>query len=152
LGASSTDVLFTPVPSRIGRLSEMAYNYWWAWNPAATELFRRIDANLWEAIYHNPIQFLRNVRQKSLITASQDAQWVADYDAVMAAFDAYLSDKQTWFKRTYPTQTASIAYFSAEFGIHESLPIYSGGLGILAGDHVKEASDLDLPFVAVGFI
>ena len=152
MGASSTDVLFTPVPTRIGRLADVAYNYWWAWNPSATDLFRRIDPSLWEEIYHNPIQFLRNVRQKNLVAASNDALWVADYDAVIAAFDAYMGNTQTWFKRTYPTQKASIAYFSAEFGIHESLPIYSGGLGILAGDHVKEASDLDLPFVAVGFI
>lgn len=152
MSATSADLLFTPVPARISRLRDIAYNFWWAWNPQATALFARIDAQLWEAIYHNPVQFLRNVRQRELLNASNDAAWVADYDAVVAAFDAYMNRKDTWFKRTYPTQTASIAYFSAEFGLHESLPIYSGGLGILAGDHIKEASDLDLPLVAVGFI
>ena len=152
MSATSADLLFTPVPARISRLRDIAYNFWWAWNPHATALFARIDAHLWEAIYHNPVQFLRNVRQRELLKACNDTAWLADYDAVVADFDAYMKRKDTWFKRTYPTQTASIAYFSAEFGLHESLPIYSGGLGILAGDHIKEASDLDLPLVAVGFI
>jgi starch phosphorylase len=92
------------------------------------------------------------VRQRNLIAAANNPTWLADYDAVVIAFDAYMNRKDTWFKRTYPTEKSTIAYFSAEFGLHESLPIYSGGLGILAGDHIKEASDLDLPLVAVGFI
>jgi starch phosphorylase len=145
-------LLFTPIPARINRLRDIAYNYWWAWNPNATDLFNRIDSQLWESIYHNPVQFLRNVRQRSLIAAVDNPTWLADYDAVVVAFDAYMNRKDTWFKRTYPTEKSTIAYFSAEFGLHESLPIYSGGLGILAGDHIKEASDLDLPLVAVGFI
>jgi starch phosphorylase len=115
-------------------------------------LFNRIDSQLWESIYHNPVQFLRNVRQRNLIAVANNPPWLADYDAVVVAFDAYMNRKDTWFKRTYPTEKSTIAYFSAEFGLHESLPIYSGGLGILAGDHIKEASDLDLPLVAVGFI
>jgi starch phosphorylase len=115
-------------------------------------LFNRIDSQLWESIYHNPVQFLRNVRQRNLIAVANNPTWLADYDAVVVAFDAYMNRKDTWFKRTYPTEKSTIAYFSAEFGLHESLPIYSGGLGILAGDHIKEASDLDLPLVAVGFI
>jgi len=145
-------LLFTPIPARINRLRDIAYNYWWAWNPNATDLFNRIDSQLWESIYHNPVQFLRNVRQRNLIAVANNPPWLADYDAVVVAFDAYMNRKDTWFKRTYPTEKSTIAYFSAEFGLHESLPIYSGGLGILAGDHIKEASDLDLPLVAVGFI
>jgi glycogen phosphorylase len=152
LSATSADLLFTPIPARINRLRDIAYNYWWAWNPNATDLFNRIDPQLWESIYHNPVQFLRNVRQRNLIAAANNPTWLADYDAVVVAFDAYMNRKDTWFKRTYPTEKSTIAYFSAEFGLHESLPIYSGGLGILAGDHIKEASDLDLPLVAVGFI
>lgn len=152
MSATSADLLFTPIPARINRLRDIAYNYWWAWNPNATDLFNRIDSQLWESIYHNPVQFLRNVRQRSLISAANNPTWLADYDAVVVAFDAYMNRKDTWFKRTYPTEKSTIAYFSAEFGLHESLPIYSGGLGILAGDHIKEASDLDLPLVAVGFI
>lgn len=152
MSATSADLLFTPIPARINRLRDIAYNYWWAWNPNATDLFNRIDPQLWESIYHNPVQFLRNVRQRNLIAAANNPTWLADYDAVVVAFDAYMNRKDTWFKRTYPTEKSTIAYFSAEFGLHESLPIYSGGLGILAGDHIKEASDLDLPLVAVGFI
>ena len=152
MSATSADLLFTPIPVRINRLRDIAYNYWWAWNPNATDLFNRIDSQLWESIYHNPVQFLRNVRQRNLIAAVDNPTWLADYDAVVVAFDAYMNRKNTWFKRTYPTEKSTIAYFSAEFGLHESLPIYSGGLGILAGDHIKEASDLDLPLVAVGFI
>ena len=152
MSATSADLLFTPIPARINRLRDIAYNYWWAWNPNATDLFNRIDPQLWESIYHNPVQFLRNVRQRNLIAAANNPTWLADYDAVVIAFDAYMNRKDTWFKRTYPTEKSTIAYFSAEFGLHESLPIYSGGLGILAGDHIKEASDLDLPLVAVGFI
>ena len=152
MSATSADLLFTPIPARINRLRDIAYNYWWAWNPNATDLFNRIDSQLWESIYHNPVQFLRNVRQRNLIAAANNPTWLADYDAVVVAFDAYMNRKDTWFKRTYPTEKSTIAYFSAEFGLHESLPIYSGGLGILAGDHIKEASDLDLPLVAVGFI
>lgn len=152
MSATSADLLFTPIPARINRLRDIAYNYWWAWNPNATDLFNRIDSQLWESIYHNPVQFLRNVRQRNLIAAVDNPTWLADYDAVVVAFDAYMNRKNTWFKRTYPTEKSTIAYFSAEFGLHESLPIYSGGLGILAGDHIKEASDLDLPLVAVGFI
>ena len=152
MSATSADLLFTPIPVRINRLRDIAYNYWWAWNPNATDLFNRIDSQLWESIYHNPVQFLRNVRQRNLIAVANNPSWLADYDAVVVAFDAYMNRKDTWFKRTYPTEKSTIAYFSAEFGLHESLPIYSGGLGILAGDHIKEASDLDLPLVAVGFI
>ena len=152
MSATSADLLFTPIPARINRLRDIAYNYWWAWNPNATDLFNRIDSQLWESIYHNPVQFLRNVRQRNLIAVANNPTWLADYDAVVVAFDAYMNRKDTWFKRTYPTEKSTIAYFSAEFGLHESLPIYSGGLGILAGDHIKEASDLDLPLVAVGFI
>ena len=152
MSATSADLLFTPIPARINRLRDIAYNYWWAWNPNATDLFNRIDPQLWESIYHNPVQFLRNVRQRNLTAVANNPTWLADYDAVVVAFDAYMNRKDTWFKRTYPTEKSTIAYFSAEFGLHESLPIYSGGLGILAGDHIKEASDLDLPLVAVGFI
>ncbi|HEU5012509.1 MAG TPA: alpha-glucan family phosphorylase [Roseiflexaceae bacterium] len=149
----SADLLFTPMPARISRLRELAYNLWWSWNYDAQDLYRQIDPELWEQEYHNPVGFLRNVRQNRLEDAAINEEYLRQYDQVMAAFDQYMSTDDTWFKRTYPNATDStIAYFSAEFGLHESLPIYSGGLGVLAGDHVKEASDLDLPFVAVGFI
>ncbi len=149
----STDLIFTPIPTRIARLRDLAYNLWWAWHDEAQNLFRQIDADLWEADYHNPVDFLRDVRQTKLAAAAARPEFLADYDSVLAALDAYMRADDTWYKRTHAEAGKQlIAYFSAEFGLHESLPIYSGGLGVLAGDHVKEASDLDLPFVAVGFI
>ncbi|MBP1464629.1 alpha-glucan family phosphorylase [Candidatus Chloroploca sp. M-50] len=147
------EILFTPIPERIARLRELAYNLWWTWHPEAQDLYRQIDPDLWELDYHNPVDFLRDVRQRKLEEASANAGYLKLYDAVMKSFDAYVGAKKTWFRKHYPDiKDVQIAYFSAEFGLHESLPIYSGGLGILSGDHVKEASDMDLPFVAVGFI
>jgi starch phosphorylase len=147
------DILFTPIPERIARLRDLAYNLWWTWTPEAQDLFRDIDPELWENNYHNPVMFLRDVRQRRLETAAADPDFVARLDAVMASLDAYMSAENTWYQRNFPDAGDQlIAYFSAEFGMHESLPIYSGGLGILSGDHVKEASDMALPFVAVGFI
>lgn len=149
----SADLLFTPIPQRITRLRELAYNLWWSWHPEAQDLYRQIDPELWEQDYHNPVDFLRDVRQRRLEAAAASEAYLHQYDQVLAAFDRYMSTSDTWFARTYPAARGeTIAYFSAEFGLHESLPIYSGGLGVLAGDHAKEASDLGLPFVAIGFI
>jgi starch phosphorylase len=146
-------IIFTPIPDRIARLRELAYNLWWTWHPEAQELYQQIDAELWELDYHNPVDFLRDVRQRRLEAAAADPEYLKKYDAVLKSFDSYMSAKKTWFSTHYPdAKDTQIAYFSAEFGLHESLPIYSGGLGILSGDHVKEASDMALPFVAVGFI
>src|SRR5215204_4266741 len=145
--------LFTPISPRIARLHELAYNLWWSWHPEAQKLFSRVDPELWELVYHNPVDFLREVRQRRLETAAADVAFLKHYDAVLNAYDAYMGARSTWFTRNFPAaEGETIAYFSAEFGLHESLPIYSGGLGVLAGDHIKEASDLGLPFVAVGFI
>lgn len=144
---------FTPIPDRISRLVEIAYNLWWTWHPEAQDLFKRIDARLWEDVYHNPVLFLRQVRQSSLDKAATHPEFIRAYYQVLTAFDEYHVYDQTWFKQTYGDKVNKpIAYFSAEFGLHESLPIYSGGLGILSGDHTKEASDLGLPFVGVGFL
>lgn len=151
----SADLLFTPIPERIARLRDLAYNLWWSWHPEAQDLYRHIDADLWEEDYHNPVDFLRDVRQRKLEAAAADPAYLAEYDRVMESFDRYMAAEDTWYRRTFGNGNGNdvmIAYFSAEFGLHESLPIYSGGLGVLAGDHVKEASDLGLPFVAVGFI
>ncbi len=144
---------FTPVPNRISRLVEIAYNLWWTWHPEAQELFRRIDARLWEDVYHNPVLFLREVRQSALDKAANDSEFIREYHNVLTLFDEYHVFEHTWFKQTFPNRLdRPIAYFSAEFGLHECLPIYSGGLGVLSGDHTKEASDLGLPFVGVGFL
>ncbi|HRV95656.1 MAG TPA: alpha-glucan family phosphorylase [Anaerolineae bacterium] len=144
---------FTPIPERINRITDVAYNLWWSWHPEAQELFKMIDAQLWEDVYHNPVLFLSSVRQSDLDKAANNADFIKAYHEVLIAFDKYQVYEDTWFKQTYPDKIDKpIAYFSAEFGLHECLPIYSGGLGILSGDHTKEASDLGLPFIGVGFL
>jgi glycogen phosphorylase len=141
------------LPRRLGRLGELAYNLWWTWNPYAQRLFAQIDNALWERLNHNPILFLRSVERAALNAAAQDNPYLELYDRVFADFDAYLERPDTWFAREHPDHNGrTIAYFSMEYGLHETLPIYSGGLGVLAGDHLKEASDLGLPLVGVGFL
>ncbi|HEY9855045.1 MAG TPA: alpha-glucan family phosphorylase, partial [Stenomitos sp.] len=145
--------VFPSVPERIGRLDEVAHNVWWSWNPEAQELFMALDANLWEQVYHNPVKLLCEISQERLNQAASEASFLARYDAVLKAFDAYMQAPETWFTKTFPQHKDHVvAYFSAEFGLHEALPIYSGGLGILAGDHCKSASDLGVPFVGVGLL
>ena len=141
------------LPKRLGRLNELAYNLWWSWSPAAQALFQIIDPGLWEETTHNPVKLLHRVASVRLEQLATDDGFLTDFDAALAAFDAYMNPASTWFSRTYPKhKDDGIAYFSAEFGLHEALPIYSGGLGVLAGDHCKSASDLGLPFVGIGFL
>ncbi len=141
------------LPRRIRRLGQMVYNLWWTWNPDAQRLFIYIDRDLWERTYHNPVRFLRSVERAKLNAATQDRHYLDFYDRTFRAFDKYLRAENTWYKQNFDTyQNNPIAYFSTEFGLHETLPIYAGGLGVLSGDHIKEASDLGLPLVAVGFL
>ncbi len=141
------------LPKRLGRLYELAYNLWWSWSPAAQALFQHIDPILWEETTHNPVKLLQRVASVRLEKLVSDDGFLTEFDAALAAFDAYMNPASTWFSRTYPQyKDDGIAYFSAEFGLHEALPIYSGGLGVLAGDHCKSASDLGLPFVGIGFL
>ncbi|HZC79556.1 MAG TPA: DUF3417 domain-containing protein, partial [Ktedonobacterales bacterium] len=145
--------VFPTIPQRIGRLHELAYNLWWTWHTGAQELYASIDPALWDRSEHNAVRVLLDGDPVRLAALAEDEAFLARYDAVLRDFDAYMRAESTWFSRTYPQEAArTIAYFSAEFGLHESLPIYSGGLGILSGDHCKEASDLGLPFVGVGFL
>ena len=139
------------LPERISRLDVLARNLYWTWAPPARALFRHLDRELWERIGHNPVVLLRDISQDRLDEAAADEAYVARYDAVMAAFDAYLAREDTWFSRNIPDGEAqTYAYFCAEYGWHEAVALYSGGLGILAGDHTKAASDLGVPLVAVG--
>ncbi|MFI5272936.1 MAG: alpha-glucan family phosphorylase [Ktedonobacterales bacterium] len=145
--------VFPIIPERVGRLHELAYNLWWTWNPEAQALYAAIDPDLWQRVEHNAVRLLLEVAPERLEALAGDRDFRARYERVLAAFDAYMHPESTWFSRTYPGDAGkTIAYFSAEFGLHESLPIYSGGLGILAGDHCKEASDLGLPLVGMGFL
>ncbi len=131
----------------------MAYNLWWSWQPGASWLFQHLDKTLWELTHHNPVKFLQQIAPAKLEAAASDPAFLRHYDGIMIGFDKCLSAKGTWFSEKHPDLAGNaIAYFSAEFGLHVSLPIYSGGLGILAGDHCKEASDLGLPLVGVGFV
>jgi starch phosphorylase len=141
------------LPRRINRLGEMAYNLWWTWNPHAQRLFNRVDNALWERLNHNPLRFLKSVGRFEINAAAQDPVYLELYDRVFTNFDDYLKAADTWTARTYKTRgKQTIAYFSMEFGLHETLPIYSGGLGVLAGDHLKQASDLGLSLVGVGLM
>ena len=141
------------IPRRIKRLGDLAFNLWWVWNPEAQRLFKYIDDLLWEESYHNPVVFLRDVDRARLNAAVDDRYFLDKYDRVMREFDRYMNENDTWFSNTYPDLTDEMmAYFSFEFGLHESLMVYAGGLGILSGDHLKEASDLGIPLAAVGFV
>ncbi len=141
------------LPRRINRLGELAYNLWWTWHPQAQRLFSHIDNALWERLAHNPIRFLHAIERAALNEAAQNSAYLENYARVFEAFDSYLSEEKTWCSREYPVFCNNpVAYFSMEYGLHEMLPIYSGGLGVLAGDHLKEASDLGLPLVGVGFL
>lgn len=141
------------LPRRIQRLSELAYNLWWTWNSEAQRLFLRVDRDLWERSRHNPVRFLKVVDRASLNAVTQDRYYLEFYDRTLRAYDQYMRADDTWCSRNQPEfHNQPIAYFSTEFGLHETLPIYAGGLGVLSGDHLKAASDLGLPLVAIGFL
>ena len=141
------------LPKRIEKLSEIANNLWWSWNTEFLRLFRKIDKDLWEKSGKNPIKFLKEVSQEKLETASKDLIFLHEYDKNVENFESYMESKDTWFANKYPENKKDlIAYFSAEYGLDETIPIYSGGLGILSGDHLKSASDLGIPLVAVGLL
>ena len=145
-----TFVVVPSLPAPLEELRELAQNLWWAWNPRAVDLFRRLDIDTWERVGHNPVALLGEVGQRRLEQAAGDTAYLAQLARVAEAFSSYMHG-DTWYQKTYPEHAEElIAYFSAEFGLHESLPIYSGGLGMLAGDHLKSASDLGVPLVAVG--
>jgi glycogen phosphorylase len=141
------------LPRRISRLGTLAYNLWWTWTPDAQRLYQRIDSHMWERCNHNPIRFLKQIGRSRLRAMTKDRYYLDFYDRVLASFDHYMSKKDTWLMQNFPEKrNHPIAYFSTEFGLHETLPIYAGGLGVLSGDHLKAASDIGLPLVAVGFI
>lgn len=141
------------LPKRVGELLDIANNLWWSWNSEFLRLFKEIDSDLWETVGKNPVKFLKLVSQDKLEDIAKDEEFLAKYDEVVNHFNSYMQTKETWFSKNYPNNANDlIAYFSAEYGIDEIIPIYSGGLGILSGDHLKSASDLGLPFIAVGLL
>ena len=141
------------LPNKIGELGNIANNLWWSWNTEFLKIFKEIDIDLWERCDKNPVKFLKLVDQEKLEKAAKNDKIVKIYEENLANFKAYMESKNTWFNRTYPeNKNDLISYFSAEYGIDETIPIYSGGLGILSGDHLKSASDLGIPLVAIGLL
>ena len=141
------------LPKRIGKLSEIANNLWWSWNTEFLRLFKIIDRDLWETCEKNPVKFLKRVSQDRLEAVVENTDFLREYDRLAKEFDDYITSKNTWFSNKYPENKKDlIAYFSAEYGLDQTIPIYSGGLGILSGDHLKSASDLGIPLVAVGLL
>ncbi len=138
------------IPENLEFLERISWNYFWSWNADATQLFREIDSRLWEQYEQNPRVFLKNVSRLRLWQMANDADFVGRLKRFYSKFENYLSQPPKVIGRTSPEKP--IAYFCAEYGVHNSLPIYSGGLGILAGDHLKSASDMNVPLVAIGLM
>jgi starch phosphorylase len=149
-----TFTIVPTLPPRLQPLREIAYNLSWTWDHEAIDLFRRLDRESWEESEHNPVYMLGNVSQQRLQEVAEDDAFVAHMDRVYNNLTEYMErTSPTWCEKTYGIQSEPcVAYFSAEFGITDCMPIYSGGLGVLAGDHLKSASDLGVPLVGVGLL
>jgi starch phosphorylase len=147
---------FTVVPSLpapLEHLRDVSYNLRWSWDHEAIELFRRLDSDLWERSGHNPVLMLGSIDQQRLEDAARDETFLAHLERVSRDLNAYVSGASSWFRRRHErAEPPLVAYFSAEFGLTECLSIFAGGLGILAGDHLKSASDLGVPIVGVGLL
>ena len=141
------------LPKRINKLDDISYNLWWSWNTDFLKLFKMIDIDLWENCGKNPIKFLKYASQEKLEKAANDDEFTKEYDKVVNDFENYMNSKNTWFSKNYPNnENDLIAYFSAEYGLDETVAIYSGGLGVLSGDHLKSASDLGIPLIGIGLL
>lgn len=141
------------IPERLARLQELAGDLVYSWNRQVRGLFYRLDPELWDRCGHNPKVFLRRVAQERLDEAGEDRIYLEEYNRALSAYDTYVREEmRSGIEPHLDSSNDLVAYFCAEFGLHESLPIYSGGLGILAGDHCKAAGDLGVPFVAVGML
>lgn len=139
------------LPEKIEKIKEIAYNYWWCWDSEAKELFNRMNRKLWSEVHHNPILLLNKLSQEELIALSEQLDFLNYLEKVYHKLQKYLNSK-TWFEEQNLNLNGVIAYFSPEYGINESFPVYSGGLGVLSGDHLKSASDLGLPLIGVGLL
>ena len=144
----SKNLAMPQLPEAISGLGEIALNLWWTWNPPGKNLFKLLNPYLWKESGHNPIAMLRSIPQEELENAAKNRSFMREYDYVYALFRRYMEDRTVYADE----EPVPIAYFCAEFGLHHSVPIYSGGLGFLAGDILKEASDMGLPMVGVGFM
>jgi len=144
---------FPDLPDELKDLEEIAFNLWWSWNPSARMLFKRLDRETWKESGHNPIRMLKELPRGVLESASRNSDYISHYHAALEKFHGEMASRDAWFEKNVKDPgSLPIAYFSAEYGLHHSLPFYAGGLGFLAGDHVKECSDLAVPLVAIGFM
>ena len=147
------ETIFPNLPKRLEGLAEIAENLWWSWHPAGRMLFKKLDRQAWKESRHNPDKTLRELTKEILESAASDPDYLRHYDVVLSQFRKDIEQKGCPYlvniSRSVPQ---TIAYFSAEYGLHHSLPFYAGGLGFLAGDFIKECSDLGVPLVAVGFM
>ncbi len=141
---------FSDIPPSVSRIPEIAYNLWWSWHSSARELFRTLDLRRWRNTQHNPVKMLQEIDSALWLRKSEDPLFLDLYESVIQQLDKYMDAAHTWVSREEWSESPEVAYFCAEFGIHNSLPIYSGGLGLLAGDTCKEASDLGIRMVAIG--
>jgi len=142
-----------PLPSRLHRLHDLSLDLWWSWDARAREVFRRLDYPLWRRTAHNPVKMLQQISEERLRQAAADPRFLQAYDEAVGGRDEERRLVHPWWSANgHVLGGGTVAYFSAEFALHQSLPIYAGGLGVLAGDHCKEASDLGVPLVGVGFM
>jgi glycogen phosphorylase len=144
---------FPRLPDRLSGLGELAYNLWWSWHPVARMLFKMLDRPAWKESRHNPVKMLRELPEDTFKAAAEDPEYLRHYEAVLARFRREMETRSGWFSENVADpECLPIAYFSAEYGLQRSLPFYAGGLGFLAGDYLKECSDLGVPLVAIGFM
>lgn len=146
-----TFIVTAKLPSRIAKLKELAYNYWWCWNNNAKELFIRVNNRLWDEVNHNPVLLINRLSQEELEELASQNEFVAYLDSVYDSFRKYL-ESEGWYNKLNNEKEGTIVYLSPEFGINESFPNYSGGLGVLSGDHLKTSSDLGIPLVGIGLL
>lgn len=145
--------IFPHIPDRISGLVDLSYNLWWTWTTEAKMLFKQLHPHAWIESIHNPVKMLRDLPEEILKEKAANPQYLRHYDSVMERFARYMRTSSTWYSEESKSDDIhSIGYFSAEYGLHHSLPFYAGGLGFLAGDHLKECSDLGVPLVAAGFM
>ena len=148
-----TFTIVPSLPAKLEHLRELAYNLWWCWNLEAIDLFRRLDRELWEESGHNPVLMLGTIKQERLEEAAEDDGFLAHLERIAQQYDRYINSQNTWYKKAHGAPgKPCIAYFSAEFGLTDCMPIYAGGMAVLAGDHLKSASDLGLPLMGVGLL
>ena len=155
MSASNRQANFPNLPDKIAGLAELAENLWWSWRPRARMLFKMLNRQAWKESGHNPDKMLRELSSEILSAAADNPDYLRHYNVVMSLFNNYMIRKENPFFNEgleLTPKKVAVAYFSAEYGLHRSLPFYAGGLGFLAGDFIKECSDLNIPVVAVGFM